>query len=82
MARATEATLNELHEEIGKTLISEIRKYKDGAYTDKDGCPIPVPAALLSTARSYLNDNQINRPDEEEPDPEDSLSNELPDFED
>lgn len=79
MSRASEETLNELHEVIGKTLISEIRKYADGEYV-KDECPIPVPASLLSTATKYLNDNQINRPEHDEPDPEDLLSDELPSF--
>lgn len=79
MSRASEATLEELHEVIGKTLISEINKYADGEYT-KDGDPVPVPASLLSTATKYLNDNQINRPEFDEPDPSDHLSDELPNF--
>ena len=80
MARATEATLNALHETLASTLTDQVKKYSDGEFKDKDGEPLPVPSALLSTIRSYLNDNDINRPEDEEPDPEDTLSDELPDF--
>ena len=80
MSRANEATLNDLHETIAKTLKTEIDKYIAGDYRNKDGDALPVPASLLSTATKYLNDNAINRPEDEEPDPEDSLSDELPDF--
>jgi hypothetical protein len=79
MSRASEATLNNLHEVLANQLISEINKYANGEYK-KDEVPIPVPASLLSTAAKYLNDNQINRPEDEEPDPEDLLSAELPNF--
>ncbi len=81
MARASEETLNELHETVGKTLIAEIKKYADGEYK-KDEVVVPIPASLLSTATKYLNDNQVNRPEQDEPDPSDHLSDELPRFED
>ena len=80
MSRASETTLNNLHETLANTLSQQIMDYADGKFLDKDGSPLPVPAALLSTTRSYLNDNNINRPEEEEPDPEDLLSDELPTF--
>ena len=80
MSRASETALNDLHETIAKTLKTEIDKYLAGEYRNKDGDPLPVPASLLSTATKYLNDNAINRPEDEEPDPTDLLSDELPTF--
>jgi len=80
MSRASETALNDLHETIAKTLKAQIDKYVNGEFTDKEGSPLPVPASLLSTATKYLNDNAINRPEDEEPDPSDELADELPDF--
>jgi len=77
---ASKELLERLHNQIGETLIKEIKKYADGEYKNKDGDVIPVPASLLSTATKYLNDNSVNRPDEEEPDPSDHLADELPVF--
>ncbi len=84
MSRAKATTLEKLHEEIAETLQSELKKYKDGDYdsTDDEGhiTRKPVPASLIQSTIKYLKDNGIDRPDEEEPDPEDLLAGELPTF--
>lgn len=80
MSRASEETLNRLHEVVAETLGEQIQKYRDGEYLDKEGNPLPIPSALLSTATKYLNDNQVNRAEQDEPDASDLLADELPNF--
>lgn len=80
MARASETALEALHSEIAKTLKEQIKKYNDGDFKDKDDNPIPVPSALLAASIKFLKDNQIDRPEDEEPDPDDLLADELPSF--
>lgn len=78
--RASEKALEELHNTIAKGYSREIKKYMDGEYKDGDGEPVPIPAALLAGAARFLKDNQIDRPEDEEPDPADLLADELPSF--
>ena len=78
--RASETALEELHAEIAKTLKDQIAKYANGDFEDKDGNALPVPSELLAASIKFLKDNQIDRPEDEEPDPEDLLADELPSF--
>lgn len=78
--RATETSLEELHCEIAKTLKEQIQKYNNGDFKDQNDRVLPVPAALLSGAAKFLKDNQIDRPEDEEPDPSDLLGDDLPSF--
>ena len=85
MSRASEAILESLHNTIAETLTSELKRYADGDYdkVDEEGKFVsksPVPASLIQSTVKYLNDNGINRPEEEEPDPSDLLADELPEF--
>lgn len=82
MSRATEKVLDELHNEIADGYAAEIKKYRSGAYVDKDGNPMPVPAALLAGAARFLKDNRVDTPEDDSADPEDLLADELPSFED
>lgn len=78
--RASASILEELHNEIAKTLKEQIKKYGDGDFKDKDDNPLPVPSALLAASIKFLKDNSIDRPEHDEPDPEDLLADELPSF--
>lgn len=78
--RASGKVLEKLHNQIAETLGEEIQKYRDGQYLNKDGDALPVPSALIAATIKYLKDNSIDRPEDEEPDPEDLLSDELPSF--
>lgn len=80
MSRASESALEALHNTIAEGYAREIKKYMNGEYTDKDGEVAPIPAALLAGAARFIKDNSIDRPEDEEPDPEDLLSDELPSF--
>lgn len=78
--RASETALEELHAEIATTLKEQIAAYRNGEFLDKDDRKLPVPSALLAASIKFLKDNQIDRPEGEEPDPEDLLADELPSF--
>ena len=78
--RASEKELEALHAEIAKTLKVELMRYGAGFYIDNNDNPLPVPSALLSASIKFLKDNQVDRPQDEEPDPSDLLADELPDF--
>lgn len=78
--RASEKALEELHAEIAITLKEQIAAYRNGEFKDREDNPLPVPSALLAASIKFLKDNQIDRPENEEPDPEDLLSDELPSF--
>ncbi len=92
MSRASETILEELHNTIAKTLKEELKRYAAGEYDEKeetedeDGVVTVVikkksiPVSLLQCTTKYLKDNGIDRPEEDEPDPEDLLSGELPQF--
>ena len=85
MSRASETILEELHNTIAETLKEELKRYADGDYDEKDedGKLVnkkPVPASLIQSTIKYLKDNGIDRPEDEEPDPEDLLAGELPSF--
>lgn len=80
MSRATETALDALHAEIADGYAAEIKKYRDGVYLDKEERPMPIPAALLAGAARFLKDNRIDAPEDDEPDPEDLLADELPSF--
>ena len=80
MSRASEQSLEELHNQIAQTLTEELKHYADRDFTDEDNRPKPVPASLLQTAARFLKDNGIDRPEDEEPDPTDLLADELPSF--
>lgn len=80
MSRATESALEELHNAIADGYRREIRKYMDGEYLDKDDRALPIPAALLAGAARFLKDNAVDRPEDEETDPDDLLADELPSF--
>ncbi len=92
MSRASETILEELHNTIAETLKEELKRYASGEYDDKeeteDGDGVvtviikkkSVPASLIQSTIKYLKDNGIDRPEEDEPDPEDLLSDELPSF--
>lgn len=81
MTRANETLLDELHAMTGATFLSEIKRYKEGLVLDKDGNPLPVPAALLTSAAKFLKDNGVDRA-VKPGDPEDLLADELPDYPD
>lgn len=80
MSRASESILEELHNTIAQTLTDELKRYADGKFKDEDGKPKPIPASFLQMATKFLKDNGIDRPEDDEPDPEDLLSDELPSF--
>ncbi len=80
MSRASETLLEELHNTIAQALTDELKHYADRDFKDEDGTAKPIPASLLQTASKFLKDNGIDRPEDEEPDPEDLLSEELPSF--
>ncbi len=82
MSRATETALEALHATIADGYAREIKNYTEGKYIDKEGNPLPVPAALLAGAARFLKDNRIDQPDDDHADPEDLLADELPEFED
>ena len=81
MSRATETALEKLHATIADGYASEIAKYSQGAYVDKEGNPLPIPAALLAGAARFLKDNRIDAPEDDTTDPDDLLADELPSFE-
>lgn len=78
--RASEKALEALHNEIADGYAAEIKKYRSGEYRDKEGNPLPVPAALLAGAARFLKDNRIDEPDVDQKDPDDLLADELPSF--
>lgn len=83
--RASDASLEALHKAIADTLTTELERYRSGAYDVKDPetkevRKVPVPAALIASTIKYLKDNGIDRPEDEEPDPSDTLADELPHF--
>jgi hypothetical protein len=90
--RANSEALDALHKTIAETLDEELRNYRTGVYdrretsVDEDGevtekvVKTPVPAALIASAIKFLNDNDVRRPDEDEPDSSDLLADELPNF--
>lgn len=80
MMKATQQALEALHNRIADGYATEIQKYMDGVYLDKEENSLPIPAALLAGAARFLKDNQIDRPEDDEPDPEDLLADELPSF--
>ncbi len=84
MSRASETVLEELHNTIAETLKEELKRYADGDYdtTGDDGVVTKksIPASLIQSTIKYLKDNGIDRPEDEEPDPEDLLAGELPSF--
>lgn len=79
MTRATDDILDALHGMTAEAFLSEIRKYKAGEVLDSDGRPIPVPAALLTSAAKFLKDNGVDRPIRPG-DAVDTLADELPDL--
>ncbi len=79
--RATEAALDALHKSIADGYAQEIKNYSEGKHLDKEGNPLPIPAALLAGAARFLKDNRIDTPDDDAADPEDLLADELPEFE-
>ena len=79
--KATQEALERLHNSIADGYTRELKKYADGAYVDKDGNPEATPAALLAGAARFLKDNRIDSPEFSEPDPDDLLNDELPEFE-
>ena len=92
MSRASETILEELHNTIAETLKEELKRYASGEYDDKEETEDDegvvtvivkkksIPASLIQSTIKYLKDNGIDRPEEDEPDPEDLLSDELPSF--
>lgn len=78
--RASETALEKLHNQIATSLTRELEKYANGEYLNKEGEPLPTPASLISTAAKYLNDNSINRPEQDEVEDSDLLADELPIF--
>ncbi len=81
MTRATDDLLDALHGITAEAFLSEIRKYKNGEVLDGDGKPLPVPAALLTSASKFLKDNGVDRP-VRPGDAVDELADELPEFSD
>lgn len=80
MSRASEKALEDLHNQIANGYTTEIAKYRNGDYLDKEGAPLPIPAALLAGAARFLKDNRIDTPEDDSADPEDLLADELPSF--
>ncbi len=90
MSRASETILEELHNTIATTLRDELKHYAEGDYDiysePEDGEERvllqrkSIPASLIQSTCKYLKDNGIDRPEDDEPDPEDLLSDELPSF--
>ena len=83
MSRASETILEELHNTIAQALKTELQRYADGEYDTTDEGVVTrksIPASLLQIASKFLKDNGIDRPEDDEPDPEDLLSEELPRF--
>jgi CTP:molybdopterin cytidylyltransferase MocA len=61
MSRATEDLLDMLHGSVANSFLEEIKAFKAGNYLDKDGNPLPIPAALLAQAAKFLKDNGVDR---------------------
>jgi hypothetical protein len=78
LSRATADLLDSLHGTVADSLLEEIKEYREGRKLDKEGNPLPVPAALLSQAIKFLKDNGIDRA-VQKGDPEDLLADELED---
>jgi hypothetical protein len=90
--RANSEALDKLHATIAETLEAELKNYRSGVYdkvetvTDGEGSAeerrvkTPVPAALIAATIKFLKDNGATEPEEDEPDPSDTLADELPDF--
>tara|TARA_R110002072_G_scaffold151470_1_gene300778 strand:- start:12255 stop:12521 length:267 start_codon:yes stop_codon:yes gene_type:complete len=78
MSRATEDLLDSLHGMTAEALLEEIKRYRAGDILNKDGDPIPVPAALLAQAINFLKANGVDRAIRPG-DPEDFLAKELDD---
>lgn len=81
MSRATEDRLNSLHGLVADSFAEEIRKYREGVYSDAEGNALPIPASLLANAAKLLKDNGIDRPGKAE-EALDSLAGQLPDLDD
>lgn len=76
---AGEDLFHDLHLLTAESFLAEIQRYRSGEITDKDGNPLPVPAALLTSAAKFLKDNGVDRP-AKAADPMDLLNEELPDL--
>jgi len=62
VSRATDDLLDTLHAVTGEAFLKEIQRYRNGEVLDSDGSPLPVPAALLTSAAKFLKDNGVDRP--------------------
>lgn len=80
MSRATDDLLDALHGMTAEAFLEEIRRYRRGEILDGDGKPLPVPAALLTSAAKFLKDNGVDRP-VRPGDAVDTLADELPELE-
>lgn len=81
MSRAVDTELDALHRAVAINYLDEIQAYRDNKRLDKDGNPIPIPAALLNAAAKFLKDNGVDRA-HRPGDPEDKLAAVLPEFDD
>jgi hypothetical protein len=80
MSRASETILEELHNACATALKAELERYNNGAFSDDEGNPKPIPANLLATVIRFLKDNGVDRP-ENAPDPNsDLLDPDFPEF--
>lgn len=80
-APASEDLMHDLHSLTAEAFLAEIRRYRNGEVLDRDGSPLPVPAALLTSASKFLKDNGVDRPIKPG-DAADLLADEMPDLPD
>ncbi len=79
MARATDNTLDELHELQANSLLAEIRRHQTNVDEDGKPDPLPIPPALFAQVNKFLKDNGIDRA-VTPGDPTDLLDEEVPVF--
>lgn len=81
MSRASETLLDSLHGATAEAYAEEIRKYRDGEYTDGEGRTLPIPASLLANAAKFLKDNGVDTPGRDN-EKIDELAGSMPEFDD
>jgi len=79
VTKASEDTLDSLHNLVADSLIEEIRSYRCHVGEDGKLAPITLPPALLAQAIKFLKDNGIDSPVRAKK-LADTLAGKMPDF--